>query len=117
VRAEQLCEINGMRLAAIESVAENAWVLAQAKSITTPRSFEYFWIGGSSQGHPGDWRWPNDIKFWTGLSNGTPEKGVYFNWGTGKPDNGLSEWCAIMAEQGWDDETCEGERPYVCEAY
>ena len=51
----------------------------------------YLWLGGTDEGHEGNWIWDGDfdskgILFWKGKVDGEPVNGAYVNWGN-EPDN------------------------------
>ena len=113
--AESMCEFYSMTLTKIDSPAENAWIQAEALSLTTPLQFQYFWIGGSTVGSPGTWHWPDGTIFWKGGANGTAVKGVYFDWHKDNPQDTGTEACVFMDQDGWQDGDCTSSRSYVCE--
>ncbi len=115
--AELECSFYDMQLTRVNGPQENTWILSEAAKITVPSYFQYFWIGGSSIGEAGNWRWPDGVQFWQGLNDGSPIAGVYVNWRSGVPNDGLDEFCAQMDVDGWDDTSCDDTRAYVCESY
>ncbi len=111
------CTFYEMKLARVNDPQENQWIIDEASTFMVPSYFQYFWIGGSSIGEAGNWRWADEVEFWSGLSDGNPMTGVYVNWVENAPNNGLSEFCLMMDIAGWDDTECAEERAYVCESY
>jgi hypothetical protein len=110
------CGFHGMRLVALDDVAENTWLLDKVLNITQS-SFQYFWIGASSDGEPVVWTWPNEVPFWKGGTEGAPVGSGYAPWRGGNPDAG-SGACAFMGQEGrWEDGGCKDSRPYACESY
>jgi hypothetical protein len=109
------CGFHDMRLVALDDKAENDWLIDKVVEITQGQ-FHYFWIGGSSDGDPVVWSWPNDVKFWQGGPNGSPIGGSYAKWRGGNPDAGAGA-CAFAGKDGWEDGGCQDTRPYACESY
>ena len=82
---------------------------------------EYYWIGGTSDGTPGSWRWVDGTSFWQGPMTGDPVCGRYANWRGDAPSDPVitepDQLCLYFTMDGWDDETCNVARMYVCEWY
>lgn len=110
------CRFSDMHLVTVSSLAEETWIMAEAKKMTVPAPFQYFWIGASSTESPGTWHWTDGSLFWQGGANGMPTSGdVYYNWRTDYPQITSSERC-VHVQDGWQDGDCTQNRPFVCEA-
>jgi hypothetical protein len=109
------CGFYGLRLVALDDIAEDLWLSDKVQDITQS-SFQYFWIGASSAGEPVVWRWPNEVEFWAGGKDGAPVGSGYSGWRGENPDAG-SGACAFVGKEGWEDGGCTDARPYACESY
>lgn len=117
--ASGLCVQSSMRLARIDTMAENEFIRTNAPTMATEIA-----IGANDIAVSNEWRWEgsNDI-FWMGLSDGAAVGGRYSNWNAGEPNNydhgnGVFEECGYLnvATGGWNDNLCTGASPYVCES-
>jgi hypothetical protein len=118
--AQANCVALGMRLVRIDSDAENQWI----HSTKVAQNFMTTWIGANDIVTEGDWRWPDDVPFWTGKGGvaGSGPVGNLFNaWETSKyePNQNGDEDCAAYwyTDAGWADLTCTDAYSYVCELY
>lgn len=113
--AATTCDGANMNGLAIESSAENEFVLASIEGPT--------WLAGSDDGNEGVWRWAsNDQIFW----NKGKLDGTYQNWQGGEPNNfAFNEDCLIIAKSNvnsmsagkWNDQPCDAANFRVaCEA-
>lgn len=110
------CTFYEMHLASIETPVEDTFIIQSAAKIDGPSRFGYFWIGGTTLGSHGTWRWTDGSAFWTGDAKGKPYGDAYFNWRTGSPMNPDADSCVFSDGPGWQDGDCTLDRPYVCEA-
>jgi len=131
------CQLEGMRLAWIETAQENALLVARIQAADVPASQEpelLTHIGGSDADDEDVWIWagqggiPDGFQFWQGRAaddGGQAVAGSYANWSPTEPnDTDGDEDCAVMSVLGnnnrlpgnWDDRNCASELPFVCEA-
>ena len=80
-------------------------------------------VGATDVGHVGDRYWlPTATQFWTGGKNGHPVSGLYTNWESGQPDDGLqnNKNCMLLdvplVQSKWETDTCSSTHNYVCES-
>jgi C-type mannose receptor len=120
-RAQSSCQAQGMRLAWLESKAENDAVWAKVNAI---QSVAEVWIGASDREMEGRWYWDGQggSEFWDGDANGSPVAGAFVAWAADTPNNsqGTSqegEDCAVLVMTGgtWGDRTCSIKYAYLCE--
>ena len=135
--AASRCELEGLRLAWIETADENDLLVARITAADVPASEDeeiLTYIGGSDSGAEGNWLWrgggaiSDGFQFWQGQAaddGGQAVGGAYTNWSPTEPnDTDGDEDCAVMSVLGnnnrvpgnWDDRNCESELPFVCEA-
>jgi hypothetical protein len=137
-RAEALalCELEGLRLAWIETSEENAFLIESIAAADVPAPDEeeiLTHIGGSDSGSEGDWSWrgtdeiADGFQYWQGTfadDGGQPVGGAFANWSPSEPnDTDGDEDCAVISVLGnnnrvpgnWDDRDCDTELPFVCE--
>lgn len=137
-RAEALalCELEGLRLAWIETSEENAFLVESIAGADVPAPEEeeiLTHIGGSDSGSEGDWSWrgtdeiADGFLYWQGTfadDGGQPVGGAFANWSPSEPnDTDGDEDCAVISVLGnnnrvpgnWDDRDCDTELPFVCE--
>jgi hypothetical protein len=112
------CESRGLRLARIDSAAENAWVhstIPAAEQANNNTSL-WRWLGADDLTTTDEWYWNDGTQFWTGGGQGMAVGGLYANWTKNQP---LNPHClAMQASDGfWYAMTCSNTRPYVCEQY
>jgi hypothetical protein len=134
--AVSLCELEGLRLAWVETSEENAFLIASivAADVPAPDDEEILThIGGSDSGSEGNWSWrgtaeiADGFQFWQGTfadDGGKPVGGAFANWSPTEPnDTDGNEDCAVISVLGnnnrlpgnWDDRDCDTELPFVCE--
>lgn len=118
--AQADCVAQGMRLVRIDSDAENKWVYTTKNA----KGFMSTWIGasdGPADARDGDWRWTDNVPFWTGRGAGSPVGGLFNAWNTGaqEPNQNGNEDCAgyWYMDETWADLGCTDANKYVCEAY
>jgi hypothetical protein len=112
--AKQACEDEDMRLAWLNSSAENAAVVAMLANLGSDAEILF---GATDQGSEGDWLWVGGEQFWEGDEKGNSVAGRYNNWASGTPNNSSNEDCALVSTVTgtWGDRTCSSTYPYVCE--
>jgi len=134
--AVALCELEGLRLAWIETSEENAFLIESIATADVPAPDEeeiLTHIGGSDSGSEGSWSWrgtdeiADGFQYWQGTSaddGGQPVSGAFANWSPTEPnDTDGDEDCAVISVLGnnnrvpgnWDDRSCDTELPFVCE--
>ncbi len=131
--AADRCELEGMRLAWIETEAENEFLVDSIAAADVPAAQDdelLTYMGGSDSGNEGNWIWrgrgaiPNGFQFWQGANLGAAVNGAYESWAPGEPNNtDDDENCAALSVLGsnnrapgsWDDRDCDSELPFVCE--
>lgn len=119
--AQSSCQAQGMRLAWLESKAENDAVWAKVSAI---QSVAEVWIGATDRATEGDWSWDGQggVQFWDGGANGSPVDGAFVAWAADTPNNSQvtspdGEDCAALLMTGgtWGDRTCSIKYAYLCE--
>jgi hypothetical protein len=111
------CAAHGMRLAKIETSAENQWIPA---ALLGPGVFDtidtWIWIGGSDIATEGSWVWPDGTLFY---QSGAPVNAAFVSWSPSEPNNaGQNEDCAILhVTFKWTDNDCSLQHHFVCERY
>jgi hypothetical protein len=134
--AVALCELEGLRLAWIETSEENAFLVESIAGADVPAPDEeeiLTHIGGSDSGSESSWSWrgtdeiADGFQFWQGTfadDGGQPVGGAFANWSPSEPnDTDGDEDCAVISVLGnnnrlpgnWDDRPCDTELPFVCE--
>ncbi len=128
------CQAEGLRLAWIETPAENAALVSAIEQANVPSPAGnpelLTQIGGSDANAEGQWFWIGNalvsrgVQFWVGAAAGDGFPGVYQNWSGPEPnDSGGDEDCAAISVLGsdtraagqWDDRSCDVTLPFVCE--
>ncbi|HYQ17573.1 MAG TPA: C-type lectin domain-containing protein, partial [Polyangiaceae bacterium] len=116
VEAQAACEQQSMRLAWLESEAENTEVSTKVHALTDDEvSF-----GATDAAVEGDWLWDGagGFQFWKGDENGEPVGGAFNKWAPGTPndDNGGEDCAVLNAANGfWGDRACSIQYAYLCE--
>lgn len=115
--AKEACAGQEMRLAWLESAAENNAVAATIKKLTAQTDILF---GATDQAREGDWFWDGagGFQFWKGAENGAAVGGNFNNWATGTPnDANNGEDCIVInpATAFWGDRTCFAYYSYLCE--
>jgi len=134
--AVSLCQLEGLRLAWIETSEENAALISSIVLLDVPTPDEeeiLTHIGGSDSGSEGSWSWrgtdeiADGFQYWEGTfadDGGEPVGGAFANWSPTEPnDTDGDEDCAALSVLGnnnrlpgnWDDRPCDTELPFVCE--
>jgi hypothetical protein len=127
------CAAEEMKLAWLETPAENAALLSSLDAFVLPGATEIFvLIGASDSAEEGVWRWvgtdtvADGFQFWAGNRSSPvagPVGGAYENWADVEPNDFQEEDCALLSIRGgstsqpgqWDDHGCELPSPFVCE--
>ena len=110
-QAASSCAARGMRLARIDTVAENE----RLRGILPLRT----WIGGNALGTAGAWRWAEDPtgageQFWMGGAQGSVLNNRFVSWSKNAP--GTQRCLSLDPKDGrWSDHDCNAALPYVCE--
>jgi hypothetical protein len=140
------CEAMGMKLIRVDDAEEQAWIYETFWTEPTVGSGdnEQMWLGGTDNVVEGEWRWliGGDL-FWLGAVDGSPQNGLYTNWGhshgMGEPNqpndshDASGEDCVVIrspaeGEGGkWTDAGCGPENNpngganrigwYTCESF
>lgn len=115
--AQAHCQTVGMDLVHVESQTENDFLVDAGATRGVFEFNNFAQIGASSQAQAGEWRWPDGTLFWQGGSNGDPVGGLYSNWDTSSPSaSGASRCSGILTSGIWQDRTCTGAEPFICES-
>lgn len=131
--AADRCELEGMRLAWIETAEENDFLVDSIAAADVPAVEDdevLTYIGASDSGNEGNWIWrgrgiiADGFQFWQGANFGNAVNGAFESWSPGEPNNtDDDENCAALSVLGsnnrapgsWDDRDCDSELPFVCE--
>jgi hypothetical protein len=106
-----------MTLARVDSQAENDFLVSagMAHGVFAFNNFAQF--GANDQSVAGEWRWLDGTLFWQGGSNGAVVGGAFANWDNQSPSAGGTQKCSGMLAAGtWQDRTCTGAEPFLCES-
>jgi len=112
--AREACAMQDMRLAALQSAAENSEVAKTLEALTNDTEVT---IGANDQGMEGKWVWDGGMQFWQGNQTGKVFNGSFEAWGSTSPDDYQNEDCGVMspAAATWADRNCAGTHAYLCE--
>ena len=103
-----------MRLARIDSDAENTFVFNSMKGINQIEA----WIGGSDTAAQDTWVWVDGAQFWNGGQSGSAVGGLYTDWNNLQPNGANNLQCLGFSQSGnWANLICTDLRPYACEQY
>jgi len=114
--AQKSCEQQSMRLAWLETRAENDEVAAKVHALTNDEVA----FGANDIADEGQWVWDGvgGFRFWRGDESGAVVDDAFAAWASGTPndDNG-GEDCAVMnpANGVWGDRACSIQYAYLCE--
>ncbi|HEV8247832.1 MAG TPA: lectin-like protein [Polyangiaceae bacterium] len=122
--AEAACESESstLKLARIDSQAENDFIDSQAQALGL--SDNDLWIGSNDLETEGTWVWEAGGMQFFDENTMTPLNNMYNHWLTGRPNNnganGTDEDCGVMHVGGgssgtWNDLSCDLGRSFVCE--
>lgn len=106
------CAAEGMRLARIDTYAENERLRGV---IPAP-----VWIGGNAIETAGAWRWAEDPsgageQFWMGSAGGVVLLNRFAFWAAGAPSNNGRCLTLDPKDGRWKDRACGAALPYICE--
>jgi hypothetical protein len=113
--AQAACAAQNMRLAWLESAAENAEVAKKVAALAIDTEVVF---GADDIAYEGKWFWNGGAQFWNGSENGTPVEGRFNAWTPGTPNNANdNEDCAVMLPMSadWGDRNCAATYAYLCE--
>jgi hypothetical protein len=120
-RAQEACRAQGMRLAWLETAAENAAVAGKVDAIEAGLEA---WVGASDQETEGSWAWDGEggMRFWLGGETGNPVDDAHVAWAERTPNNSgdgsvQGEDCAVLLadDATWGDRACTIRYAYLCE--
>jgi hypothetical protein len=131
--AADRCELEGMRLAWIETEDENEFLVDSIAVADVPPAEDdevVTYMGASDSGNEGNWIWrgrgaiADGFQFWQGGALGDAVNGAHASWSAGEPNNtDDDENCGVLSVFGgnnrapgnWDDRDCDSALPFVCE--
>ena len=100
--ARSYCLSYGGDLASVSNKSEMDFIANK----TSKAGIGDFWIGLND-------RRKENVFVW---SDGTPyNKSIYNNWYPDEPNNLGGEDCVELFKTQWNDESCMGEKSYICE--
>jgi Lectin C-type domain len=126
------CQVENMKLAWLETPAENAAVVASISGLALPNDGAELLvqIGAADEDDEGEWFWVGNggdgFQFWQGNvadDGAAAVGGAYENWADAEPNDTDDEDCGVLEVSGndfrapgeWDDRNCDVELPFVCE--
>ena len=113
--AQAACAAQNMRLAWLETAAENS---AVAKTVAALSKDAEVSFGATDIAKEGEWFWDAGAQFWSGDQTGAPVGGLFNAWLDGTPNNeNNDEDCAVLmsATATWGDRPCSAKYAYLCE--
>jgi len=113
--AQDACAAQNMRLAWLETAAENSEVSKKVAALSKDAEVGF---GATDLADEGKWFWEGGEQFWDGNENGKPVGGRYNSWTDGTPnDENNNEDCAVLlsASATWGDRACTAKYAYLCE--
>jgi hypothetical protein len=120
-----LCASERMRLAWLETKAEDAAVFQQLKVTNAATgAIKELYFGATDRETEGQWRWVDGAVFWSGNQNGSPVANADVHWGTGQPNDGeKGQDCAVLVineptdgdPASWNDVPCDEKHAFLCE--
>jgi hypothetical protein len=113
--AKAACAAQNMRLAWLESAAENTAVAEKVNALS--RDIEVT-IGANDIANEDAWFWDDGPQFWQGDKDGSPVDGAFSRWLDGTPNNeNGNEDCAVLDSSSahWGDRSCAAKYGYLCE--
>jgi hypothetical protein len=116
-RAKMICQNQGMRLAWLESAAENSAIAAKLVKLAPDTDILF---GATDAAREGYWFWDGSggFQFWLGDDmSGKAVDGAYNGWIEGAPNDANNEDCAIInsTSGGWGDRSCALPFAFLCE--
>jgi hypothetical protein len=113
--AQAACATQNMRLAWLETAAENSAVAKKVAALSNDAEVSF---GARDAENEGAWFWDAGEQFWSGDESGRPVAGLFNAWIEGTPNDGNNdEDCAVLlsASAGWGDRSCSAKYSYLCE--
>lgn len=113
--AQEACAAQNMRLAWLETEAENTAVSKKVAALSKDAEVSF---GANDLDNEGHWEWDGGRQFWNGDENGQPVDGLFSAWTEGTPnDENNDEDCAVLmsATASWGDRSCTAKYAYLCE--
>jgi hypothetical protein len=113
--AQAACAAQNMRLAWLETAAENTAVSKKVAALSNDAEVSF---GANDAEREGAWFWDGGVQFWSGDESGKPVAGLFNAWIEGTPnDENNDEDCAVLlsATAGWGDRSCSAKYSYLCE--
>jgi hypothetical protein len=113
--AQAACAAQNMRLAWLETAAENSAVAKKVAALSNDAEVSF---GANDAEQEGEWFWDGGVQFWNGDEDGRPVGGLFNAWIEGTPnDENNDEDCAVLlsATAGWGDRSCSAKYSYLCE--
>ena len=113
--AAAACAAQNMRLAWLETAAENTAVSKKVAALSNDAEVSF---GATDGEREGEWVWDGGAQFWEGDENGDPVDDLFNAWTAGTPnDENQNEDCAVLlsASAVWGDRSCNAKYAYLCE--
>jgi hypothetical protein len=113
--AAAACAAQNMRLAWLESAAENSAISKKVAALSNDAEVTF---GATDAVEEGEWCWDDGAQFWAGNETGQPVDGSFNAWLDGTPnDENQNEDCAVLlsASAAWGDRSCDAKYAYLCE--
>ena len=113
--AREACAAQTMRLAWLETTAENSEVSKKVAALSKDAEVSF---GANDIDNEGHWVWDGGgLQFWNGDENGQPVAGLFNAWTDGTPNDENGEDCAVLmsATASWGDRSCSAKYAYLCE--
>lgn len=113
--AQEACAAQNMRLAWLETAAENSEVSKKVGALSMDAEVSF---GATDLAKESQWFWDGGAQFWDGNESGKPVGGRYSAWTDGTPnDENNNEDCAVLlsASATWGDRACAAKYAYLCE--
>ncbi len=114
-QAQEACAAQNMKLAGLETEAENTAVSAKVAALSNDAEVTF---GASDIAEEGEWFWDDGEQFWSGDQSGMPVAGRFNAWSRGTPnDENHDEDCVVLmsATATWGDRSCSAKYSYLCE--
>jgi hypothetical protein len=116
-QAAVLCLAEGMKLAQIDSAAENTELSVSVEILTS--GTQRYWLGGNDLAVQDSWRWALSTQFWQGGAAGAAVDGAFTAWSAGEPSQAAEADC-LAGKTGngqWEALDCTGTYLWLCEDY
>jgi hypothetical protein len=113
--AQEACAAQNMRLAWLETSAENGAVSKKVAALSNDAEVTF---GATDSSREGKWSWDGGPQFWEGDENGQPVAGLFNAWTDGTPnDENNDEDCVVLMSSTatWGDRSCSARYAYLCE--